>query len=72
MEVKRRGDEGFPRARGRVEDDVLLFEEFEDGRLLRGIELELARLGIVEEPPQQFIARRVSTARDQIVKHRSH
>jgi hypothetical protein len=55
-EVESGGHERLPRARGGVQDDVLLLEEIEDRLLLRGVEREAKAGDVVEEAPQQLIA----------------
>jgi hypothetical protein len=57
-EVEGRGDEGLPRARGGVDDDVLPLEELEDGLFLRRVEDEALAGHVVEEAPEQLVAGR--------------
>jgi hypothetical protein len=70
LEVQRGGHERFARAGGRVENDILLLEQLQDGRLLRRIQRELAPLDIFEEAPQQHIVVGAVTLWNQIVKRR--
>ena len=72
LKVQRRCDERFARAGGRVENDVLLLEQFQDGGLLRGIKLELPSLDIIKEATEQHIVAEFLIARYQIVKCRCH
>ena len=72
LEVQRGGHQRFARAGGRVQDDVLLLEQLEDGRFLRGIEPQPAPLGVFEKAPQQDIVAAASVARDQIIKRGRH
>ena len=68
--MERGGDERFARASRSVEDDVLLFKQLQDGRLLRGVKLEIPLLDVFEEAPQQHVVARPVTLRNQIVKRR--
>ena len=72
LEVQRGGDEGFAGAGGGVEDDVLLLEKFEDGRLLRGIQLQPARGDVVEEAPEQGVVAGTPIAREEVIKRGGH
>src|SRR5439155_26350867 len=55
-EVKGGGDEGLPRARARVQDDVLPLEQLEDGLLLGRVERQALARDVVEEAPEQLVA----------------
>ena len=55
LEMHRRGHQRFARAGGRVQDDVLLLEQLQDGGFLGGIELQAAPLGVFEKAPEQHI-----------------
>jgi hypothetical protein len=66
--VEGRGDEGLPRARGRVEDDVLLLEELEDRRLLGRVEAEAPVLDVGEEAAEELVARGLLDGRDQVLE----
>ena len=55
LEMEGGGHERFARAGGGVEDDVLLLEQFEDGRFLGGIEPEPQPFGVFEEKAQQHV-----------------
>ena len=68
--MQRGGHQRFARAGGRVEDDVLLLEQLEDGRFLRRIEPEPLALGVFEKPPQQDIIAGSLVPGDQIVECR--
>ena len=72
FEMQRGGDERFAGAGGRVEDDVLVLEELEHRRLLRGIELELAALDVFEEAPEEGVVARAVVARNEFVKRGRH
>ena len=72
LEMQRRGHQRFARAGGRVQDDVLLLEQLQDGRFLRGIKLQPLALGVFEKAPQQDIVAGFLIARNQIVKSRCH
>ena len=56
LEMQRRRDQRFPRAGGRVEDDVLPVIQFQNRLLLRRIEHQLSLRDVVEKPPQQRTA----------------
>jgi hypothetical protein len=58
----------FARAGGRVENDILLLEHLQDGRLLRGIKPEPLALSVLEEAPQEHVVAGAVTPRDQIVE----
>ena len=68
LEVERGGHERFARAGGRVEDDVFLLEQLEDGRFLRGIEPELPLLRVFEKPAQQLVIAGLPAPGHQIIK----
>ena len=68
--MHRRGHQRFARAGGRVEDDVLLLEQLQDGRFLGRIELEPLALGVFEEASQQHIIARALVPGDQVVECR--
>ena len=53
LEMQRGGHERFARTGGRVEDDVFLLEQLEDGRFLRGIELKLPSLAYSRNRPSK-------------------
>ena len=53
LEMQRRGHQRFARAGGRVEDDVLLLEQLQDGRFLRRIERQPLALGVFEKRPSR-------------------
>ena len=55
LEVQRRGHERFARPGGRVQDDVLLLEQFQDGRFLRGIKLQPPPFRVIQKAPEQNI-----------------
>ena len=54
-EVEGRGDQGLPRARGRVQDDVPAGEQLEDGLLLRRVEAEPEVARVVEEALEEDV-----------------
>ena len=64
LEMQRRRHERFARAGGRVQDDVLLLEQLQDGLLLRRIEREPPALGVIEKAPQQHIVAGVIVPRE--------
>jgi hypothetical protein len=68
LEVQRGGHERFARPGGGVEDDIFLLEQLQDGRFLRGIELELPSLRVFEKPAQQRIVAGLLVPGDQIIK----
>ena len=70
--MQRRRHQRFARTGGGVEDDVLLVEQFQDGRFLRGIKLEPPARHIFEKTSQQHIVADFLVARNQIVKCRCH
>ena len=73
LELERRGDERFTRAGGRVEDDVLLLEQLQDGGFLRGVEFEGTAGDVFEEPTEEEVVRRqVRRARQEIVERQGH
>jgi hypothetical protein len=72
LEMERGGDERFAGAGGGVEDDVFFVEQLEDGGFLGGIELQLARLDIIQKPAEQGIVVQGLVAGQQIVKGRTH
>ena len=72
FEMEGRGDERFAGARGRVQDDVFVLEDLEDGRLLRGVEFQAAALDVVKEATQQHIVAGLAIAWNQFVKCGSH
>ena len=72
LEMQRRGHQRFARAGGRVEDDVLLLEQLQDGRFLRRIEPQPLALGVFEKAPQQHIVARVLVPGHQIVECQWH
>ncbi len=72
LKMQRGGDERFAGAGGRVQDDVLLVEQFQDGRFLRGIKLEPPARDVIEKLFQQQIVAEFLIARNQIVKSRCH
>jgi hypothetical protein len=54
------GDERLPRAGRRVQDDVLALEELEDGLFLCRVEREALAGDVVQEAPEQLVARRLA------------
>ena len=72
LEMQRRRHERFARAGRRVQDDVLLLEQFQNGRLLRGIKLQLPPLGIFEKASEQNIVAESFVPGNQIIKCRCH
>lgn len=56
VEVEGGGDQAFPRARGRVQDEVVALEEFKDGGFLGRVEGQAACLDIIEECEQERVA----------------
>ena len=68
LEMHRRRHQRFARAGGRVEDDVLLLEQLQDGRFLRRIKPEPLALGVFEKAPQQHIIGRAIVPGQQIVE----
>ena len=65
-------DQRFARAGGRVEDDVLFLEQFEDGGFLGGIKLEAPAFGVFEEAAEQGVVAARAVAGDQVVKGGGH
>ncbi len=57
---------------GRVQDDVLSVEQLEDGLLLRGVEGEALVTDVVQEPPEQHVARRVGFVREVVAQQGVH
>ena len=72
LELHRRRDQRFPRTGRRVQNDVLLLEQLQDRRFLRGIKMQPAPLGVFEKPSQQHVIAAAAVARDQIIKRRRH
>ncbi len=72
LEMQGGGHERFARAGGRVEDDVLLLEQFEDGGFLGGIKLQAAFFGILQKTAQQRIVIGAHVARNQVIKGLRH
>ena len=68
LEMPCRGNQRFARTGGRVQDDILLLEQLQDGRLLRGIEPQALALGIFKKAPQQHIIAGAIIPGDQIVE----
>jgi hypothetical protein len=54
--MQRGGNKGFPGSGWRVQDDVAVFEQLENGRLLRRIERQILVLDVFEKAAQQLIA----------------
>ena len=67
LEMQRRGHERFARPGGRVQDDVLLLEQFQDGRFLGGIKLQPPSLHVIQKAPQQDIIAGLLIPRNQII-----
>ena len=67
LEMQRGGHERFARPGGRVQDDVLLLEQFQDGRFLRGIKLQPPSLHVIEKAPEQDIVAGFLLPRNQII-----
>jgi hypothetical protein len=72
LELRRRRHKRFSRAGGRVEDDVLVLEQLQDGGFLGGVEPQAAALDIIQEPAQQRVVAAAAVAGDQIIKGRRH
>ena len=72
LEMQRRGHQRFAGSRRCVEDNILARIKFENGLLLRRIELNAARAGKVEEPIQQVIGCWRLQAGQKIVKGGAH
>ena len=66
------GDQGFARAGGSIENDVLLLEQFEDGGFLRGVQFQVAGGAIFEEASQQQVVAGRCLAGNQFVKRGGH
>ena len=72
LELHGRRHERFPRAGGRIQDDVFLLEQLQDGGFLGGIELQSPALRVFEKASQQHIIAAAPVARDQIIKRCRH
>ncbi len=72
LEMHRGGHERFARAGGRVQDDILVLEQLQDGRFLCGIKLQPLALGVFEKAAQQDIADRVVVSRELVVECQWH
>ncbi len=70
--MKGGGDERFAGTGGGIEDDVFLLEQFKDGGLLRGVELETTGLDVFEETTQQEVVAGRLIARNEIEESGSH
>ena len=70
--MQRHGHERFAGAGGRVEDDVLLVEQFQAGGFPRGIKLQSPALRLFEKASRQHILTELLIARNRIVKRRCH
>ena len=55
FEMEREGDHRLARTRGRVQDNVLAVQKFEDGLFLCGVERGSAGFGPFHEGHQQFL-----------------
>lgn len=53
--MERGGDERFAGPSWRIQNDILFFEQLENGGLLRVVQLKAARVDVIEEPLQQEI-----------------
>ena len=53
--MQERGDERFAGAGGRVENDVLIVDQFENGFFLGGIGNEVLFFNVTEEGVQDFV-----------------
>ncbi len=67
-----RGDERLARPCWRVQNDVLLVEEFEDRLLLRGIERQPSVGRVVQEAPEQRVARHVAIVGQKVAEVAGH
>ena len=72
LEMQGRGHERFPGTGRRVQDDILVLEQFQDGLLLRGVKLKPPARDIIQKPSQQHIAAEVVSSRELVVKGHGH
>ncbi len=68
LEMQRRRHQRFPGTRRRIQDDILLLEQFQDGRFLRWIKGKAFALDVFQKTAQQDIITRLIPLGDQVIE----